>query len=644
MVKKTAQKTMQKLKSVSKHSLDLTEENLLKLKKIFPEVFSEEKIDFEKLKVLLGSEIEDSVEKYNFTWAGRSNSFRNIQTTAKGTLIPDEKDSVNFNETENLFIEGDNLEVLKLLQKSYQNKIKMIYIDPPYNTGKDFVYKDNFRDSIGNYEKITGQIDEDGNRTDTNKETNGRFHSDWLTMMYPRLYLAKNLLKDDGVIFVSIDDHEVHNLRKIMDDIFGEENFVAQFVTNSAPAGTQSSIYVAQQHSYCLTYKKSNKFITNKINLSSDEIDKKYTEEDEFGRYYIERLWKRGIGGKKEDVPSLHFPVYYDKKNNKIFIDDEAKDNKNLIKIIPYQTKGVLGRWTWSRTKMRNEKEKLIIKLISGEYKLHKKSYLSEANGKLPYTIVGANIARTELGSLELKNILSSKVFDYPKHSKFIQYFINFSTNKDSNDIILDFFAGSGTTAHAVLDLNKDGGNRKFICVQLPEKTDEKSEAYKAGYKTIAEISKERIRRVIGKIKEEDKEKAKKMDLGFKVFKLSKSNYKIWENYDGKDAKELLKQMELFQSPLIAGYKKIDLIYEILIKEGYDLNSKIEEVKGIKTNKVFKIDNGEKYFYICLDEKIKEQTIKDLNLGKETIFVCLDESLDDNQKINLSLKINLRGI
>jgi len=266
----TKKKTKQ-LKKVSKQSLDLTEKNLENLKKLFPSVFSEGKIDFEKLKILLGSEIEDKIEKYNFSWAGKSNAFRNIQTTAKGTLILDKKDSIDFDKTRNLFIEGDNLEVLKLLQKSYQNKVKMIYIDPPYNTGKDFVYKDNFKDSIRNYEKITGQIDEDGNRTDTNKETNGRFHSDWLTMMYPRLYLAKNLLKDDGVIFVSIDDHEVHNLRKIMDDIFGEENFVGEFVRKTGVAARLDAKYISIETDYILCYSKNLDYLKlNKIKFVSN--------------------------------------------------------------------------------------------------------------------------------------------------------------------------------------------------------------------------------------------------------------------------------------------------------------------------------------------------------------------------------------
>ena len=354
--------------------------------------------------------------------------------------------------------------------------------------------------------------------------------------------------------------------------------------------------------------------------------------EDKKGKYARGReLNKWGAGSRREDSPGMWFPI----------------KGPRGEEVYPIRNDGTEGRWRLGKKKMHELVERgdaIFEKRRDGTYIVYQKIRDSSPGIKQFTTIFKDNYINAK-GTEALKNLFGKQraIFDY---SKPIELILDLMVMADlgENDIILDFFAGSGTTTHAVLDLNKDGGNRKFICVQLPEKTDEKSEAFKAGYKTISEISKERIRRVIKKIKEEDKEKVKNMDLGFKVFKLAKSNYKIWENYDGKDTKELLKQMELFQSPLIAGYKKIDLIYEVLIKEGFDLNSKIEEVKEIKTNKVFRIDNGEKYFFVCLDEKIKEQTIKDLKLNKEIMFVCLDDSLDDNQKINLSLKINLRSI
>ena len=614
-LKVMSKKSYTKLKKVSKETLNLTEENLENLKKLFPPVFSEGKIDFGKLKILLGDEIDERVEKYNFSWAGKSDSFKNIQTTTKGTLISDKEDSVDFDKTKNVFIEGDNLEVLKLLQKSYQNKIKMIYIDPPYNTGKDFVYKDNFKDSIKNYEKITGQVDEEGNRTDTNKETNGRFHSDWLTMMYPRLYLAKNLLKEDGVIFVSIDDHEVHNLRKIMDDIFGEENFVGEFAwRKKAGAGADSKMFF-RQHEYILLYSKNSDILNELYQPLTEKQKKEYSNPD-------------------NDLRGNWAPTD---------LGSPAHDNdpKRIYIVTSPRSKKFKKCWSYTKENFENLiKEDLIWWGKDGNSMPKRKRFLSDKKGLTPWSWI--NFCLTSEGK---KNIidLDLKIFDYPKPVSLIKHFIQIGSSQE--DIILDFFAGSGTTAHAVLDLNKDGGNKKFICVQLPEKTDEKSEAYKTGYKTISEISKERIRRVIERIKKEDKEKAKEMDLGFKVFKLAKSNYKIWEGYEGGDKEELLEQMELFQSPLVAGYKRIDLIYEVLIKElGYSLNSEIKEIKEIKSNKIFKISDGDKFFYICLDDKIKEMTIKDLKLNKEIMFVCLDESLDDSQKINLSLKINLRSI
>lgn len=355
---------------------------------------------------------------------------------------------------EHKLIIGENYDALKNLCATYIDKngkglIDVIYIDPPYNTeatkedGNDykeeveaskFVYRDKFT--------------RDG----------------WLNMMNERLKLAKRLLSDSGVIFISIDDSEQAYLKVLCDEIFGEDNFIANQIVVSAPAGTQSSTDFAIQQSYCLTYRKTSKFHTNTICLTEDDIKTKFNQSDEDGIFYIERLWKRGVGGRMEDVPSLHFPVYYDSKNNKIYIDEEISSENNLVKIIPYQTKNVLGRWTWSKEKMKKERNKLIVVNVSGEYKLHKKVYYEKGMGKKPFTIVDSKLGRTELGSLEIKNIFNDKVFSYPKFSHFIKYLIGLHSCK--NAIILDFFAGSGTTGQAVVELNEeDGGQRKFILV-----------------------------------------------------------------------------------------------------------------------------------------------------------------------------------
>jgi adenine-specific DNA-methyltransferase len=378
---------------------DITEENISKIAELFPNCITEtkdkdgkttRKVDFDLLRQELSKEIvEGGGERYRLDWPGKRESILRANTPIEDkTLRPVKEESEDFENTENLYIEGDNFEVLKLLQESYLKKVKMIYIDPPYNTGKDFIYKDNFKQSKEDYNEETDAVDADGYKLYKNTTTNGRYHSDWLSMMYERLVVAKDLLRDDGVIFISIDDNEVHNLRKICDEIFGEGNFVAQFIATSAPAGTQSSVDVAQQHSYCLAFVKSNKFSTNKIELSSEKLNKKYNKHDELGSYYIERLWKRGVGGKKEDVPSLHFPVYYDEKNNRIFIDDEAKSENDLIKIIPYQTKGVLGRWTWARDTMKRDRGKLVVKKVAGEYRLHKKNILMKTMESCPIVLL----------------------------------------------------------------------------------------------------------------------------------------------------------------------------------------------------------------------------------------------------------------
>lgn len=343
----------------------------------------------------------------------------------------------------NILIEGDNYHSLTSLNFIAKESVDVIYIDPPYNTGhEDFTYNDKYVD------------EEDGYR-----------HSKWLSMMEKRLKLAHTLLKENGVIFVSIDDNEQANLKLLLDSIFSAKNFLVNMIVTSAPAGTQSSTDFAQQHSYCLVYRRSDNYHSRYITLDNDELNQKYSYgSDELGKFYIERIWKRGIGGRMEDVPSLHFPVFYDELTKTIYVDDEANnlDKTKLVKIIPYQTKGVLGRWTWSREKMKAERDHLIVVKVAGEYKLHKKVYSTQDSGKKPYSIVSAKIGRTELGSLELKNIMNAKVFDYPKYSGFLKYLINLHSNK--NACVLDFFAGSGTTGQAVLELNKeDGGHRRFI-------------------------------------------------------------------------------------------------------------------------------------------------------------------------------------
>lgn len=605
-------------------SVDIQDETITELKRLMPQVFSEDKIDFDKLKLTLGEDLDEKEERYSFNWAGRKEAFKNIQTTAKGTIIPAPEESINFNSTENLFIEGDNLEVLKLLQKSYFNKVKMIYIDPPYNTGKDFVYKDNFKNSIESYLEQTGQLSEEGVRLTTNPETSGRFHSDWLSMIYPRLFIARNLLRDDGVIFVSIDDNEVHNLRMIMNEIFGEENFIASIVWERAYAPINLKKHFSESHDYIICYAKSiEDLICNGLKRSEDANDRyKNPDNDPRGVWKSDNLSVGPIirsklyeittpGGRKVKPPEGRCWVVTEEKFKELVEDNRiwfGKDGNNVPSI---------------------------------------KRFISEVKNSItPMTVWKySEVGHSQDAKQKLKKLFNNaSYFDYPKSVDLIKRMIELYSTNDS--IILDFFAGSATTAEAVLKINnEDNGNRKFIMVQLQEPTDENSEAYQSGYKNIAEIGEERIRKVIGNIQNKNQAKLieKELDLGFKIFKLQPSNYKLWEDYDGKDSNELKGQLTFFKSPLVDNYKNIDVIYECIIKEGYSLNSKIEKT-DLESNVVYKVTDEELSFYICLDSVIHDKTIENLPLEKENVFICIDDALNDTKKSNLALQCNLKTI
>ena len=428
-----------------------------------------------------------------FTWEGKEYLDYILDYNSTGILKPCKEESKNWDTTENLYIEGDNLEVLKLLQKSYHNKVKMIYIDPPYNTGKDFVYKDNFKDNLQNYLELTGQVDGEGKRVSANQETAGRYHSNWLNMMYPRLFLARNLLKDDGVIFISIDDNEVSNLRKICDEIFGEENFVAEFIWKSKLGKVGTTSTVAASHEYILTYSKSKEMLNFLL-----------IEKENNGRKENLRQW--GQADRREDRPSMFYPIK---------IGD--------IEVFPIKEDGTEGRWRVGKNKAEEllKNGNLILAKKETRFEIYRKFY-SGISISAYDTLLLDDIGTTAQGSLTLKDLEMQKYFDYSKPIQLISHFIKLAL-VSQEDIVLDFFSGSATTAHAVMQLNaEDEGNRKYIMVQLPEITDENSEANKAGYKNICEIGKERIRRAGDKILSEnkDKEGIENLDIGFKVFKL----------------------------------------------------------------------------------------------------------------------------
>jgi adenine-specific DNA-methyltransferase len=529
------------------------------------------------------------------------------------------------------------------MQKSYFNQIKMIYIDPPYNTGHDFVYKDNFKNGIKAYLEQTGQLNGDGVLLTTNPETSGRFHSDWISMIYPRLFLARNLMREDGVIFVSIDDHEVHNLRRIMDEIFGEENFLGIACRVAKKTNNKGNFY-APNFDYLLTYSKNKEDV---LEFGEEANEESYS--------LIETEGKRK-GDKYQLIRLYMSSIRNENPEQRYFI--ECPDGSKIIPpgktFPPKKPEYGDGIWRWTKVTFEKNKDRIVIKKVRSSnlldekgnparWNVYTKTYLKDviaSSSIKPNSLIEEYI--NELGTEELGEL--GIPFDFPKPSALIKYLMKIS-KVQKNDIVLDFFAGSGTTAHAVMDLNRDGASRRFILIQLPEKTEEKSEAYKQNYKTIADIAKERIRRVIKKLEKEEKAKlAKKdIDLGFKVFKLEKSNYKIWENYEGQDIKELTKQLDLFKNPLINGYDDYNVIYECIVKEGLNLNAKIE-TRDINGNKIYKVSDGTQSFYICLDEKIKQENLNKLDLKKDDLFICLDSSLDDSKKVNISTQCKLKTL
>jgi adenine-specific DNA-methyltransferase len=623
-------------------SLDPAMDKIEQLKKILPEVFTEGKIDMEKMKATLGEKIEFANERYVLNWAGKSDAFRTLQAPTTATLVPDRDESVDFDNTDNIFIEGENLEVLKVLQKSYYNKVKMIYIDPPYNTGNDnFIYPDKFSESKAEYLKRIGDKDEEGflmkeGLFRKNSKDSGHYHSNWLSMMYPRLFLARNLLKDDGVIFVSIDDNEVHNLRLLMNEIFGEDNFIDQVTrATGTPTGGGGARPIVNEIDYMLIYSKSQNLKFTGTTLTNEE-SAIYDKEDETGTYLIRPLRRTGGEDRREDRPTMFYPL----------------NTPVGSKVYPIAPAGYESRWICGKDKYDELNSKNLIEWKSnshGDWMVYQKFYL-EGRLKQPgnlWTKVEGNQKETRV----VRNLFEGKkIFDFPKPVGFINKALKISTDK-SNDIILDFFSGSATTAHAVLDLNKeDGGNRKFIMVQLPEKTDEKSEAYKAGYKTIADIGKERIRRVIKKIEEEKKTKAeaqknqifqdeeqKKIDLGFKVFKLRPSNFKIWRSDLIETKEDLQTQITEFIDPVKPGSKEENMLFELLIKSGKDLNCEI-----------VRKESGDSHYYLTDNEvaialdAINQKMITEIISLKPNKLICLDRLFEDNDQLKTNTALQLK--
>ena len=594
------------MKKLNGESMDITAENIRAMEQLFPEAFEEGKIDFDVLRQLLGDFVDDAQEKYSFKWNGKGKALRLSQNPSMGTLRPCREESKEWDNTENLYIEGDNLEVLKLLQKSYYGKVKMIYIDPPYNTGNDFVYKDNFRDNIQNYREITGQVDGEGNKNSTNTETSGRFHTDWLNMMYPRLRLARNLLSDDGVIFISIDDNEQGNLKKICDEVFGEDSFVNNFAWVCNITGRQIAGYgAAKTWESILVYAKNVKNFESLI--ANIDFVKKYLPDaykgfnrdirkDDIGEFAIgDTLYNHNRKFNEETRPNLVFSIFYNPVTDEIITGDIGNQIEGFIELLPHKNGDGVHKyhaWRWSKEKVAKESYNLIVLQTSnGEHEIYKRIR------DFATTLLKDIITNISNGDSELQTIFDNKkFFDYPKSTLLLKLLINSMECKDMT--VLDFFSGSATTAHAVMQLNaEDGGKRRFIMVQLPESTDEKSEAYKEGYKNICEIGKERIRRAGDKIKAEAGDKAKDLDIGFKVFKLDSSNLQKWN----PQLENIVENIQLFADNFLPDRSEQDVLYEIILKMGLDLSCPIEEVEAAGET-IYIIGDGA--LMICLGEDI----------------------------------------
>lgn len=610
-------------------SQDVLGQRINKLKELFPDIFTEGKIDINRLKEALGEEVDTCRERYGLTWAGKSEAIKNIQTQSHGTLLPIPEESVNFKDTGNLIIEGDNLEVLKLLQKSYHGKIRMIYIDPPYNTGNEFIYPDNFKEGLEDYLRYSGQVNGEGIKLSTNTETDGRFHSKWLNMMYPRLFLARNLLREDGVIFVSIDDNEVKNLRNLMDEIFGEENFAGQAIWQKKYSPQNDAKTISPLHEYICVYARN--LTTWRPNLlpRTEEALARYKNPDNDPR----GPWKAADLTSKTKAAGHSYPI----------ISPTGKEH--------YPTSG--RQWAPSyETLQKLLAENRIWFGQDGNNVPAQKVFLSEVQeGTVPTTLwlrteVGDNQeAMRDLGSLDVP-------FDSPKPARLIRHMLKIGSSQDTNDIILDFFAGSGTTAQAVLEMNaEDEGNRKFILVQLPEPTGRED------YPTIADITKERVRRVIEKLNNEDANKldfteGEKPDRGFKVFKLSSSNFRIWDGSQAAAipdnpaeqtaifADNLADQLRLFTNNLVPDRQPLDMLYEIILKAGFTLTAQVD-VGTVRGQKFYSVEGS--MLLICLEKEIRRETLRAMMELEPAQIVCLDVAFQGNDMLKTNTVLEMKS-
>jgi adenine-specific DNA-methyltransferase len=592
-------------------TIDNIELRVEELRRIFPEVFKDGKISFEELEAALGVYADDPKEKYGFTWKGKTDSLRLAGKRSTGTLRPCKDESKNWDTTQNLYIEGDNLEVLKLLQGGYLNSVKMIYIDPPYNTGNDFVYEDDFADNIQNYKTVTGQASR------SNPETAGRYHTNWLNMMYPRLKIARTLLKDDGVIFISIDDNEQANLKKICDEVFGEDNFVATFPWRKRTAKSDVPFGVSQDYEWILAYAKTDAFVA-----AIEGGARKYYETPDFpGRPW--RVHDLTTQRSAQERPNSNYTMVNPKNGDKFPV------NPNRVWAV---TKETFTQY-YSEGKIVFPGDYDFLGGTQPQFRYFKDEDVAKAGESFGYIPVSTNlpaeVGMSQDGTKTLVDLLETKVFGFPKSVELIKHLIKTATNFDKNATILDFFSGSATTAHAVMQLNaEDSGRRKFILVQLPELTDETSEAYRAGYRNICEIGKERIRRAGEKVKSDSPLTTAGLDVGFKVFKLDTSNLKKWDNSYTSDIDELQRRITAHLDYLVPARGELDMVYEIIIKYNQPLTLDVAE-RDYLGAKAFIVTHPDYKLLICMAQDLTIEQMEAMSAEDVGTLFFADRCFED---------------
>lgn len=601
------------------HTPDLKTRLAIEISSMAPEVFADGKVDFEKIKELLGDDISEDKERFGLFWPGKRRALRAAQEPTPATLRPNLENSKNWDATQNIFIEGDNLEVLKILQKNYHGKVRMIYIDPPYNTGKDFVYPDNFKEGLENYLEWTKQVNEEGKRLSTNSDSEGRYHSNWLNMMYPRLKLARNLLTDNGIIFISIDDHEIAHLRKLCDEIFGEDNFAGQLIWKKGGTGKNDSQFAVVEHEYVLAYARRAASAGFSIDPEGT-VTTSYNREDSKGRYSLVRLDSKTLGY----VASLDFEI----------VDHEGR------KYLPEQPEGKqeLARWRWSKEKVKNEFDSLVFE----KGFVYTKNY--ESVGSRPRSLmIDERFGVTRTGKAEAEAAIGETgVFDFPKPVRLIQHLVRIASDPD--DLVLDFFAGSGTTAQAVMEQNLlDGGNRKYILVQLPEPTPEDSQARALGYLNISDVSRARI---LGAGKQiDEKLSGDRVDTGFRYYSLTDTNFSQWRVTSNIEQTALEQHILDLRESAADNADVESLLTEILLKQGYSLT---ESLGKIQLDGLSYMTVGGNVVLAYLNEHLKP-TLSQLKVVldlKPARFIILEDAIngDDELKTNLFQECKSRGI